>query len=154
MAARKPAKKPAVKAKAQATPKASAATPRLTKQQRNFALEYNKNGNATAAALKAGYSKSYAEKNAKKIAENSGVKAFLSKLEKQQDATDIATRDERHMFLTRVMNDATEETRDRLKACEILSRANGDFIDNVNNVNSDAPRVVAYLPQKRPKLDE
>lgn len=50
---------------------------KLTHKQRLFADEYIKSGNATQAAIKAGYSDSYAKHRVDKLLLNVGVKSYI-----------------------------------------------------------------------------
>ena len=64
----------------------------------------------------------------------------------------IATRIDRQLFLTNVMNDKCAELKDRIKATETLCKMDGDFIIN-HNINSDKPLVVEmnYSRNKKKK---
>lgn len=50
---------------------------KLTIKQKRFADEYVKTGNATDAAIKAGYSEKYAHTNANKLLQNTTIKARI-----------------------------------------------------------------------------
>lgn len=65
---------------------------KLTQKQKAFADNYIENGgNATAAAISAGYSKRYADGNAYKLVGNSGISAYLAERQKEIDSKKIAT---------------------------------------------------------------
>lgn len=102
----------------------------LTAKQQRFIEAYS--GNATQAAIQAGYS----AKTAYAIGQENLKKPEIQQAihEREQARLDglIANRDERLAFLTGVMRDAEHKTQDRLKACELLCRACGDFIDKSN----------------------
>lgn len=115
----------------------------LTLKQQKFVDAYN--GNATEAALVAGYS----EKTARAIgAENLTKPDIVSAIHARQDeprTQRIATREERQAFWTRVMygneNDIGYEDgekvevevkmSDRLKAAELLGRSEADFTERI-----------------------
>ena len=48
----------------------------------------------------------------------------------------VATRAERQKFLTETMNNGAVERKDRMRACELLGRMAGDFIER-KDINSD-----------------
>jgi phage terminase small subunit len=104
---------------------------KLTTKQRLFVEAYN--GNASEAALKAGYSKKTApfigSENLKKpqlaqaIADRQKVK--IDKL--------IATREDRQRFWTSVYNDKNASMSDRLRASELLGKSEADFTEKVSH---------------------
>ncbi|MBQ7262840.1 MAG: terminase small subunit [Synergistaceae bacterium] len=101
----------------------------LTPKQKAFVEAYA--GNATEAAIKAGYS----PKTARSIGQENLTKPDIIRAIKERETERlrpaIASREERQRFWTRIMNDAGEETRDRLRASELLGKSNGDFLDRV-----------------------
>jgi len=107
----------------------------LTERQRRFVEAYvgKAEGNATEAARLAGYS--HETTQGPRLLENVGVREAIEAARKPRTKRAIATREERQEFLTRVMNDEDDsndngvEMRDRLKACELLSKMQGDFIE-------------------------
>ena len=59
---------------------------KLTNKQKKFADEYVKTGNATDAAIKAGYSEKYAHTNANKLLQNTTIKARIdAQMQKLED---------------------------------------------------------------------
>jgi phage terminase small subunit len=100
---------------------------KLTVKQQRFVDFYD--GNATQAALKAGYSEktahSIGQENLKKPVI---IQAIESRL-KKEDASKIATRQERQEFWTTTLRSDEVDQRDRLKASELLGRSECDFID-------------------------
>lgn len=59
---------------------------KLTIKQKKFADEYVKTGNATDAAIKAGYSEKYAHTNANKLLQNTTIKARIdAQMQKLED---------------------------------------------------------------------
>jgi len=90
-------------------------------------------GNAEQACIKAGYSKTYARGNAYKIVARRDVQEYIEYLRYLQcnDPTSptlhIATINEIQAFWTEVMNNTGQETRDRLRASELLAKAQGVF---------------------------
>lgn len=58
----------------------------------------------------------------------------------------IADREERQMFLTRVMRDEAEDMKERLKACEMLAKTQGDYTTQVQvTLVEDVRRSVSSI---------
>lgn len=102
---------------------------RLTAKQRCFVEVYA--GNATEAAIAAGYS----PKTAYSIGQNNLKKVEIQKAiqarETERMGKAIATREQRQQFWTEVMESEEQPMRDRLKASELLGKSEGDFLDRV-----------------------
>lgn len=103
----------------------------LTQRQKKFCDEYMLCGNATQAAIKAGYSDKYAGQNADKILKNTNVKEYLAYFQKKVDQTAIKSVEEVQRWWSSIIDDAEEVTKDRLKASELLVKSKGGFMDNV-----------------------
>lgn len=87
-------------------------------------------GNAERAAVMAGYSKSYARGNAYKIVARKDVKEYMEYLiaiARQDPDYHIADIKETQSFWTEIMQNKSEKTRDRLRASELLAKAQGQF---------------------------
>lgn len=76
---------------------------RLTVKQQAFADFYIELGNAYQAAIKAGYSESYARGNVVKLLENVSVKAYIEKRMEEIKSERVADQQEILEFLTRVI---------------------------------------------------
>ena len=119
----------------------------LEPQQRAFADEYIiNNGNAYQAAIKAGYSESYAKNATKKLLENGGISNYLKMrtepiLEKRWEKVDevleeiakLAFREKRESVFKKIDNltgeviedvtiERTPKDEDSLKALELLGK--------------------------------
>lgn len=124
---------------------------KLTIKQQRFADEYIISGNATQAAIKAGYS----EKTSTVIgAENltkPNIKAYIDERMKQLEEEAIADQAEVLKYLTRVLRDEEREevlvnvgnfeqkiqsmkvsTKDKIKAAELLGKRYGSWTDKVD----------------------
>ena len=103
----------------------------LTPKQQKFVDAYT--GNGTAAARAAGYRGNdhtlaqVARENLRKPEIAAAIKARAAKEAKPI----IATRTERQTFWSKVMNDRTELTRDRLRAAELLGKSEADFTEKL-----------------------
>jgi len=106
----------------------------LTSKQSKFCELYAANGgNATQAAKEAGYkqARSMASENLTKH----DIKAYIQKLTQAETNERIATAADRQAFWTSIMRGSAGEgegplrINDRLKASELLGKAQGDFIE-------------------------
>ena len=87
-------------------------------------------GNAEKAAIMAGYSRNYARGHAYKLVARKDVKEYIEYLlqEMKQDMSyDIADAKRIQAHWTSIMESESEKTRDRLRASELLARAQGLF---------------------------
>lgn len=113
----------------------------MTLKQQKFADEYIISGNATQAAIKAGYSKKYANTNASKLLQNTTIKSYIDERLEALQSKKVADQQEVLEYLTSVMRGKeTEQTiigvgdfgqeltdievsaKDRIKAAELLGK--------------------------------
>ena len=114
---------------------------KITLKQQRFADEYIITGNATQAAIKAGYSQKYANTNANKLLQNTTIKKHIDERLAQLESEKIASQQEVLSYLSSVMRgEMTEQTlksvgesgqviaeidvgaKDRIKAAELLGK--------------------------------
>ena len=105
---------------------------KLTPKQSKFCELYATNGgNATQAAKEAGYkqARSMASENLTKH----DIQAYIQELTQAETNERIATAKDRQAFWTSIMKGSAGEEplriNDRLKASELLGKAQGDFIE-------------------------
>lgn len=109
--------------------------PKIKPQHKLFASYYVGEccGNAEQSAIKAGYSKTYARGNAHKLVARRDIQEYMRYLnhlretEPSNAKLHIATISEIQDFWTKVMNNGANELRDRLRASELLAKAQGGF---------------------------
>lgn len=118
----------------------------LTEKQRRFVEAYTgeAQGNATRAATLAGYT--HPTTQGPRMLENVGVASAIEAARKDVTDAAIATREERQRFLTGMIRATEIEPKDRIKACEVLGKMQGDFIER-HEVKVDDGLPV-YLPHK------
>lgn len=123
----------------------------LTLKQRMFCDEYIISGNTEQAAIKAGYSKSYARGNAHKLIANVSMKAYIDARLSEIASKKIAQQEEVLQYLTAIMRGLeTEQTlrglgegeqmiddievsaKDRIKAAELLGKRYGMWTEKVD----------------------
>lgn len=114
---------------------------KLNAKQSAFVEAYN--GNATEAALKAGYSPKTAVFQGSKLLRNRKVAEALQTRQERESRARIATRQQRQEFWTETMQGTENEMRDRLKASELLGKSEGDFLER--RTGDDAPDLARLL---------
>ena len=80
----------------------------LNVRQEKFCLEYVKCGNATDAAILAGYAEKYAGQNADKLLKNTNIQCKIRELREQMESEKIADAKEVMEYLTSVMRGQSE----------------------------------------------
>ena len=129
----------------------------LTPKQQAFVNAYK--GNATEAAIVAGYSEKTARSQGQRMLTNVDIaNAIKARQEKRQKNT-IATREERQEFLTRVIRGEEKEEvilgeqvvevapkmSDRLKAADLLCKSEGDYLTRVDHTTGGG-KIRAPMP--------
>lgn len=104
---------------------------KLTEKQERFVEAYE--GNATQAAILAGYSQKSAEKIGRDLLRNATVAKRIRERQETAIRPLIANREDRQKFWTETMNNAGVKMPDRLKASELLGKSEGDFLDRVEH---------------------
>lgn len=122
----------------------------MTIKQQRFADEYIISANATQAAIKAGYSKKYANTNASKLLQNTTIKSYIDERLEDLQSKKVASQQEVMEYLTSVMRgQETEQTiigvadlgqeltdievsaKDRIKAAELIGKRYRMWTDKV-----------------------
>ncbi|HFD4574928.1 TPA: terminase small subunit [Streptococcus pyogenes] len=123
---------------------------KLTLKQKRFADEYIISANATAAAIKAGYSKKTARSIGQENLTKPDIKAYIDERLEKLESEKIATQEEVLQYLTPIMRgDQQEKTlisvgefgqkivdidvgaKDRIKAAELLGKRYRLFTDKI-----------------------
>lgn len=137
---------------------------KLTEKQKKFADYYIELGNATQAAIKAGYSSKYANTNASKLLQNTTIKSYIDERLSQLASDRIVSAEEVLEFLSSVMrNEQKEEVlkgvgmgeqakthievsaKDRVKAAELLGKRYALFTDKTEMTVTEVPVFVDDL---------
>ncbi len=90
-------------------------------------------GNATEAAVAAGYSAKTARAQGARLLTNVDIAKAIEKRAERDAKPAIASREERQELLTSIMRADEEKTADRIKATEILGKMNGDFLERIEH---------------------
>ena len=112
-------------------------------------LEYQKDCNATQAAIRAGYS----EKTAYSIGQELLKKPEIQNALKERKNELIATSEQIKNFWTSIMNDETEDIKNRLRASELLAKAYGDFTVNIKTEEKDRRLYVSWVTNEDVKKE-
>jgi len=108
---------------------------KLTIKQKKFADEYIISGNATEAAIKAGYSKKTARMTGSENLTKPYISEYIKERVRELEDEKIADMKEVREFWTNILRSGVEETKDRLKASEFIAKTQGAFIDRVQSTN-------------------
>lgn len=130
---------------------------KLTIKQKNFADEYIISGNATQAAINAGYSKKTARKIGSENLTKPDIKAYIDERMKKLDEESIANQKEilqlitKHARMETVEHNVTKDGRvvktptspaNSLKALELLGKVNQMFTDKVDISSTEGIKII------------
>lgn len=108
----------------------------MTEKQKRFADYYLETANATEAAIRAGYS----EKTAKEIGYENlmkpHIKKYIEERNKALESERVADMREVREFWSETMRNKNLENKDRLKASEMIAKANGAFVNKMEHSGS------------------
>lgn len=122
----------------------------LTDKQKRFCDEYLIDLNATQAAIRAGYSPKGMNKRVTRLMANEGIQSYIKERMDEKDKTLIAEQDEVLEYITSVMRDDIQATRDRLEAAKMLGKRYGIFTDKIEaNVNDTTRSELQELLAQR-----
>jgi phage terminase small subunit len=101
----------------------------MTPKQKRFIEAYQ--GNASQAALDAGYSQKTAYAIGQKLLKNAEIQKAIQERERERLSVVIASREERQTFWSETMRNPAEKMSDRIRASELLGKSEGDFLERV-----------------------
>ena len=136
----------------------------LSQKQQNFADNWIKSGNATQAAIEAGYSEKYAGTNATKLLKNTNVKSYIDDRLAKIQSSKIVDQTEIMEFLSAIKRGEVTETvvttkgdviknvplsgKDRIKAAELLGKRYAMWTDKKEiNANINPVQIVDDIPE-------
>lgn len=97
----------------------------LSLKQKKFCEYYVELGNASQAAIKAGYSAKDAKRQGSRLLTVSEIRAYIEELTKADEKRRMASAEEVLEFFAEVMRNKEEATKNRLKAAENLAKRLG-----------------------------
>lgn len=110
----------------------------MNERQKAFCEHYAANPNATAAALAAGYSKVTAYSQGQRLLKNVEIKKYLADLTATVKTERVASITETLEYLTAVMRNNEEQTRERTKAAALLA----DMLSEQSTSETEAVKIV------------
>lgn len=119
----------------------------LNPRQEKFVLEYIRTGNATQSAIAAGYSPKYASENCPKLLDNTNISQRLTELQSQITTTDIATLQEKHEVLTKIIREKVKQpvtAKEQILAIAESNRMTGDYAPEKHLVATKVIFEVVY----------
>ena len=119
---------------------------KLTAKQRRFVEAYD--GNATQAAIAAGYSQKIARQMGQVNMTKRVILAEIKSRETVRCTPLIASRAERQQFWSSVMRDKQQQMRDRLKAAELLGKSEADFVERQEITGRDGAPLLDAITVK------
>lgn len=126
----------------------------FTTRQQRFIEAYD--GNATQAAIQAGYSEKTARSAGQRLLTNADIQSAICSREEQRRAELIADRESRQAFWSRIMRDESESMTARLKASELLAKSEGDFLERVQAMvgTMEPPKIEVHFTRRNPETGE
>jgi hypothetical protein len=105
--------------------------------------------NDVQAYIKAGYTKSIAnaEKNAWRVRDCEGVKAYIAKLRKPQTKRALMTRDDKRVKLRQIVENESIGIMARLRALELDAKIAGDFAPEQHVIEA-GPNTLASVEER------
>ena len=101
----------------------------LSAAQEKFCLEYRKHeGNATAAAIAAGYSERTAGQQAARLLRNVNIQRRIKELADDAIRKQIIGLDKRALVLSKIAENANEDTQARIRAIDVLNKMDGVYV--------------------------
>ena len=100
----------------------------MNDRQKRFCELYAIDGNATTAAIGAGYSRKTAASIGSENLQKPEIQKYIRDLQDQAAALRIASLTETKAFLSEKMRDPDAKDSDRIKAAELLLRSAGAFV--------------------------
>lgn len=98
---------------------------KLTERQQRFVEAYAETANAVESARRAGYKSPHPE--GVRLLRNPTVADALKLLASKRRRAAIMSQQERHELLSTIARDRKAKEADRIRATEVLMRANGEF---------------------------
>jgi len=120
----------------------------LNERQKRFAEYYAQSGNILQSALKAGYSKNYANKRGHELLDNVGIAEYIKSLTDPVRKQRILTAQQRQEILSEIALDEEAARSDRIKAIDTLNKMTGEYTVKVDaDIKGSFSKLDAILEQ-------
>lgn len=113
----------------------------MTAKQKKFCDYYLALGNATAAAVKAGYSKRSAKVIGSENLTKPDIKAYIDERMKAAESERVADVNEVLEYLTNAMRDNEVPAKERIRAAELLGKRYNIFSGDIATVEDNSVKV-------------
>jgi phage terminase small subunit len=114
----------------------------LSPRMRAFCEEYIVDYNGRAACIRAGYSPTWADRQAFNLMKNKGIAAYIDHLTRSKEAKITAINpDYVIQRVTQIINDKDAKHGDMLRGLELLARHLGMFIDRTELTGKDGGAI-------------
>lgn len=101
----------------------------MSAKQEKFCLEYRKHeGNATAAAIAAGYSERTAGSQGNRLLKNVNIQKRIKELADDAVRKQIINLDKRALVLSKIAENANEDVQARIRAIDVLNKMDGVYV--------------------------
>lgn len=117
----------------------------LTVKQKKFCEYYALSGNATDAAIKAGYKKTTARVIACENLTKPNIKKYLAELTTKEEEDRIASVDEVLQYLTTTMRNDKVAIKERTRAAELLGKRYGAWSEKSGDSEEEGRSVVEIV---------
>lgn len=119
----------------------------MNERQKKFAEYYAQSGNTVQSAIKAGYSKKYANARAYEMLENVGVAEYIRELSEKAQEKRIMNAKERQVLLSDIAKDDENAPSDRIKAVDTLNKMTGEYVTKVQAEVNTSEKLADVLKQ-------
>lgn len=104
---------------------------KLTSKQKLFCEYYVGSCNIADAAIKAGYTESYAKNKAYELLKQENIAEYIRSLNKPGKENRMADMEEVQELWTEIMRDKENNPNIRLKASELIAKSKGAFLQSI-----------------------
>lgn len=114
----------------------------LTVRQKRFAEEYAVDFNKAGACARAGYSKSYADRQGHLLFKHPGIAAYIDHLTRSKESKIIAV-DPDYLIgqLTDIISNQSTKNSDKIRSIELLMKHKGMFIERTEISGPDGEAI-------------
>ena len=105
----------------------------MNERQKKFAEYYAQSGNATAAAISAGYSEKHLHTNVHKLLKYPNVVAYIKQLGAAGESERVMTAMQRKCLLSDIARSEKYAVNERLRAIDLLNKMTGEYITKIES---------------------
>lgn len=106
----------------------------MTPRQKKFAEYFAQSGNATAAAISAGYAEKYANKNVCKLMKLPEVVGYIESINRAGERGRVLSAIERQTILSDIARSDKYSVSERIRAIDVLNKMTGEYITKIQGI--------------------